>query len=156
MTSDAPATIRSLQATDQAAWHTLWLGYQGFYAVDIPEETTSFTLRRLLDPAEPMHGAVAIDAAGVAVGLVHLVRHRSTWTAADYCYLQDLYVAAEARGAGIGSALLEHSYLWAEAHGCARVHWLTHESNAAAQSLYLRSAERSGFIQFRKLLPPRS
>jgi len=30
------------------------------------------------------------------------------------------------------------------------VHWLTHETNATAISLYQQVAERPGFIQFRK------
>jgi GNAT superfamily N-acetyltransferase len=154
--TSAAAAIRPVEAGDHAAWHALWHGYQTFYAVQIPEATTAVTWRRLLDPAEPMFGAVAFDLAGVPVGLAHLVLHRSTWTVADYCYLQDLYVSQGARGAGIGSALLDYCYDWADANGCARVHWLTHESNGTAQSLYLQSAERSGFVQFRKLLPPRA
>jgi ribosomal protein S18 acetylase RimI-like enzyme len=35
--------------------------------------------------------------------------------------------------------------------GASRVYWLTHESNAAARALYDKLAERSGFIQYRKL-----
>jgi hypothetical protein len=36
--------------------------------------------------------------------------------------------------------------------GCARVHWLTHESNTDAMLLYDRIAERSGFIQYRRVI----
>ena len=36
--------------------------------------------------------------------------------------------------------------------GCSRVWWLTHESNTDAMLLYDRIAERSGFLQYRKLL----
>jgi hypothetical protein len=32
------------------------------------------------------------------------------------------------------------------------VWWLTHETNAQAMALYDRVAERSGFVQYRKLL----
>jgi hypothetical protein len=32
-----------------------------------------------------------------------------------------------------------------------RWHWLTHETNATAISLYEQVAERPGFIQFRRL-----
>ncbi|HEY9359996.1 MAG TPA: GNAT family N-acetyltransferase, partial [Xanthobacteraceae bacterium] len=32
-----------------------------------------------------------------------------------------------------------------------RVYWLTQESNAVARALYDKLAERSGFIQYRKL-----
>jgi len=35
--------------------------------------------------------------------------------------------------------------------GASRVYWLTQEDNAAAPSLYDRLADRSGFIQYRKI-----
>ena len=37
--------------------------------------------------------------------------------------------------------------------GCAKVHWLTHETNAQAMLLYDKLAERPGFVQYRKNLP---
>lgn len=86
-----------------------------------------------------------------AVGLVHFIYHRSCWTEGDYCYLQDLFVGAGLRGAGIGRQLIEHVYQAAQTAGAARVHWLTHESNSDAMQLYQRIAERSGFIQYRQL-----
>jgi hypothetical protein len=39
----------------------------------------------------------------------------------------------------------------ARARGASRVYWLTQESNATARALYDQMAERSGFIQYRKL-----
>jgi GNAT superfamily N-acetyltransferase len=84
------------------------------------------------------------------VGLVHHIRHRSCWTAGDYCYLQDLFVAPAARHAGVGRKLIEHVYALAAREGCARVYWLTHETNSVAMLLYDRIAKRTGFIQYRK------
>ncbi|MNJ72762.1 Acetyltransferase (GNAT) family protein [compost metagenome] len=56
------------------------------------------------------------------------------------------------RGKGIGRALIEQVYAQAAAAGAARVHWLTQETNYPGRMLYDRIAERSGFIQYRKLL----
>jgi len=67
--------------------------------------------------------------------------------------LQDLFVAPEARGGGVGRRLIEHVYDAARTAGCARVYWLTHETNHEAMTLYDKVAERSGFVQYRKLLP---
>ena len=89
---------------------------------------------------------------GQAIGLVHGVIHRSTWTTGDYCYLQDLFVAKGQRSGGVGRQLIQHVYEQARAAGCSRVHWLTHESNSQAKLLYERIGERSGFVQYRKLL----
>ena len=143
--------IRIFAAEDFDAWLPLWRGYQRFYQVDIPGEVSRITWQRLLDPAEPMHGAFAL-AADRIVGFVHYIEHRSCWTVGDYCYLQDLFVSPDARGGGHGRALIEHVYAEALSRGCARVHWLTQESNANARRLYDRIADRSGFIQYRKSL----
>jgi ribosomal protein S18 acetylase RimI-like enzyme len=48
--------------------------------------------------------------------------------------------------------LIEHVYAEARKAGCSRVYWLTHETNATAMALYDRIAERSGFVQYRKIL----
>ncbi|MDP4026779.1 GNAT family N-acetyltransferase [Methylobacterium sp. NEAU 140] len=142
--------IRTIGAGDRAAWLPLWQGYQAFYRVDLPEAATACTWERLLDPGEPVDGALAWRGTE-AVGLVHHIRHRSCWTVGDYCYLQDLFVAGTARGAGVGRALIDHVYAAARAAGCSRVHWLTHETNTDAMVLYDRVAEKSGFVQYRKI-----
>jgi GNAT superfamily N-acetyltransferase len=153
LTADPEIHIHPLRPDDRAAWLPLWRGYQSFYEVDIPHEVSTVTWKRLLDPTEPMAGALAWSGSE-AVGLVHHIRHRSCWTVGDYCYLQDLFVVPADRGAGIGRKLIEHVYAVAERDGCARVYWLTHETNATAMLLYDRIAQRSGFVQYRKFLSP--
>ncbi len=145
------AGVRGFAEGDFDAWYPLWRGYQAFYEVDIPRAASETAWRRLLDPAEPMHGAFAIDD-GRPVGIVHYLEHRSFWTTGDYCYLQDLFVDPQLRGRGAGRRLIEHVYAHARGLGCSRVWWLTHESNAGAMLLYDRIAERSGFVQYRKVL----
>jgi GNAT superfamily N-acetyltransferase len=82
---------------------------------------------------------------------VHYIFHRSTWTVGNYCYLQDLFTAPEARGKGAGRALIEAVYERAKAAGASRVYWLTQEDNASARSLYDQVADYPGFVQYRKL-----
>ncbi|WP_352467454.1 MULTISPECIES: GNAT family N-acetyltransferase [unclassified Mesorhizobium] len=81
-----------------------------------------------------------------------MVYHRSTWTTDDYCYLQDLFVADDARGSGLGRALIEHVTADAMRQGASQVYWSSHESNQNAIYLHDRVAERSRFVQYRKLL----
>ncbi|WP_082900367.1 GNAT family N-acetyltransferase [Pseudomonas oryzihabitans] len=147
-------TIRPLTETDHAVWHDLWQAYLAFYETKLPETTYARTWQRLLDPAQPLHGALAWDGER-PLGLVHFIFHPSCWTEGDYCYLQDLYVAEGHRGGGLGRALIEHVYARARADGCDRVHWLTQETNQAGRQLYDRIATRSGFIQYRHLLGDR-
>lgn len=146
-----PVEIRAVTADDHAAWLPLWQGYQRFYMTEIAAEVSTTTWQRFLDPAEPMFAALAWRD-GVAIGLIHWVYHRSCWTTGDYCYLQDLFIAKDVRGGGVGRQLIEHVYAQARENGCSRVHWLTHESNAKAKLLYERIGERAGFEQYRKLL----
>lgn len=144
--------IRAVDGSDFDRWLPLWSGYQWFYTVDIPRAVTVVTWNRFLDPVEPVHAAIAmLD--GRPVGLVHWIYHRSTWATEDYCYLQDLFVLDDVRGSGLGRSLIEHVAADAKSRGARRVYWSTHETNQSAMLLYDRIAERSGFVQYRKLLP---
>ncbi len=143
--------LRPPGAADRAAWDRLWQGYQRFYKVDIAAPVSDLTWARLRDAGEPMAAILAWQGAR-AVGMVHWVLHRSTWTEGHYCYLQDLYVEDDVRGSGVGRALIAHVRAEAEAAGCARLYWLTHESNTDAMALYDKVADRSGFVQYRVVL----
>ncbi|WP_095108639.1 GNAT family N-acetyltransferase [Pseudomonas sp. Irchel 3E20] len=146
-----PIEIRPVTAADHAAWLPLWQAYLQFYNTELEEAVMHSTWQRMLDPAEPTHAALAWRD-GQALALVHFIYHRSNWSIGNSCYLQDLFVSAAARGTGVGRQMIEHVYATAAAAGCAKVHWLTHESNATAIALYERMAERPGFIQFRHAL----
>lgn len=144
-------SLRNLTPEDYAEWLPLWRGYQEFYKADIPDETTRATWARILDPREPVFGAVAV-AGGRAIGIVHWLYHRSGWTIGNNCYLEDLFVAPEHRGSGIGRKLIEHVFTAARIAGCAKVYWLTHGTNATAMLLYNRIAECTGFVHYEKVL----
>jgi GNAT superfamily N-acetyltransferase len=88
---------------------------------------------------------------GKLAGFVHYLFHRSTWAPNAYCYLEDLFVSEDARGLGIGRALIEAVYDKARQAGASRVHWLTNTTNAQARILYDQVAENLGFIQYRKV-----
>jgi len=148
--AESNVMIRPLRPDERADWEPLWKGYQTFYKTVIPDETTTVTWARLHDPAEPMYVLGAfVD--GKLCGIVHYLFHRSCWTVGNYCYLQDLFVAASTRGHGLGRALIEAVEERARATGASRVYWLTHETNTTARALYDQLADRPGFIQYRKL-----
>ena len=143
--------IRPLRPNERQSWEPLWQGYLAFYKSAVSRDVTDTTWSRLHDPAEPMHVLGAfLD--GTLVGIVHYLFHRSTWTTGDYCYLQDLFTAPEARGQGAGRALIEAVYDHAKVAGASRVYWLTQDTNATARALYDSLADRPGFIQYRHVL----
>jgi len=148
---DPNLVIRPARDTDFDAWLPLWRGYQVFYQTNIADTVTTKTWERFLDPTELMHCALA-ELNGKVVGIVHYIVHRSCWTTGDYVYLQDLFVDSSVRGHGIGKALIEYVYSKARELNASRVWWLTHQSNTDAMALYDQIADKSGFIQYRKIL----
>src|ERR1700742_3295116 len=146
-------SIRTVTQEDYDQWLPLWDGYNAFYgrsgATALADEVTRTTWARFLAADEPVHALVAARD-GELVGLVHYLFHRSTTAIELTCYLQDLFTSAEARGGGVGKALIEAVYARAAADGSHRVYWLTHETNATARRLYDQVADNSGFIVYRK------
>jgi GNAT superfamily N-acetyltransferase len=146
-------TVRPARPEDFDAWLALWEGYNAFYErtgpTAVPMEVTRTTWARFFDHYEPVHCLVA-ERGGRLLGIVHYIFHRNTTMLGPTCYLQDLFTAEEARGQGVGRALIEAVYERAKAAGSPRVYWQTHETNQVAQRLYAAVAVRSGFIVYRK------
>ncbi|MFI4975504.1 MAG: GNAT family N-acetyltransferase [Caulobacterales bacterium] len=147
--------VRPVVRADFDAWLPLWDGYNTFYGrsgpTALPEHVTLLTWERFFDGYEPM-GALVAERDGRLVGLVHYLFHRSTTMAGPICYLQDLFTAQDARGGGVGRALIEAVYKIARASGSTRVYWQTHETNEVAMRLYDQVADKSGFLVYRREL----
>jgi len=144
--------VRHVAPGDYGAWRQLWDGYNAFYGRSgdkaLPEAVTHTLWRRLNDSSEPLHALVA-ERDGRLCGLAHVVFHRSTSATSDVCYMQDLFVASDARRGGAGRDLVLAVAALAEAHGCGRVYWHTQSINRIARRLYDRVARRTGFIVYR-------
>ena len=139
--------IEPLRDDDRAEWDALWSAYLVFYESALAPEVTADVFRRLV-AEDGLHGALARDDDGRAVGLVHWLHHPSTWSTGTYCYLEDLFVAPDVRGGGVGRALIAHVRERAAAAGAEKVYWLTQERNATARALYDRVASSTGFVHY--------
>jgi GNAT superfamily N-acetyltransferase len=151
----AELVIRHVAGKDFDQWLKLWNGYNAFYGrvgkAELRSDVTEATWSRLLDPAEPMHGLVALSDRRI-IGLAHYLFHRSTISIAPTCYLPDLFTLPAFRGRGVASALIRRVFEEARNGGSERLYWQTHESNTPARHLYDRFAEQSGFIVYRVFL----
>ena len=147
MTDDL--TIRPVRPEDRAGWEPLWQGYLSFYRADLPADVTEHTWAALCDPASTVHGLVAVIGDRV-IGLAHVVLHATTWATRVTCYLEDLFVDRGVRGAGVGRALIEAVFAFADGHEASGVYWLTQEYNAPARSLYDTLARRSSFVVYQR------
>lgn len=87
-----------------------------------------------------------IDGASVAFAL--FFQNFSTWTGRPGIYLEDLYVTPDARGAGVGTALLRHIAGIALDRGCGRFEWSVLDWNEPAIRFY-RSMGAVGMDEWR-------
>src|SRR3954447_19064324 len=70
------------------------------------------------------------------VGVCQLRYRLSGWTGAEDCWLEDLFVAADARGHGYGRDLVEAAVTSAAPRGCRRVELDVNEQNKVALRVY--------------------
>lgn len=140
--------IRDTTPDDHAAWLALWQGFLTFYETDLDPAITDYTWTRLIDPANPMKMRLA-EADARLVGFAIHQHHPSTWVLGDDCYLEDLYVAPDQRGKGIGRALMEDLQQMAKSNGWNRLYWHTNHDNTAARRLYDSFTPADGFIRYR-------
>jgi GNAT superfamily N-acetyltransferase len=142
--------VRRLQPRDRSAWEALFRAYIAFYRAAVPGDVIDTTWARIVASPPEIEGLIAVDGSGAPLGIALVVLHRSTWSATWYCYLEDLYVVPEARGRGVGRALIEAVYRLADARGATRTYWVTEADNANARALYDKVATRAPFVQYRR------
>lgn len=138
-------SIGKLDRADRAQWEVLFRGYNDFYHDALPPEMYDRAWTAFQEDTRMHARGAKLD--GRLVGITHFLVHAST-TAADVCYLEDLFTAPEARGKGVARALIAEVTEWARARNCSRVYWSTQESNATARRLYDQVAVNRGFIQY--------
>lgn len=103
-------------------------------------------VERLSEDPQTEYLLAAADDDSPPAGVIQLRYRLSVWTAAPDCWLEDLFVSADARRGGCGEALVRLALERAAARGCRRIELDTTEDNAAALALY----KRLGFSEFSK------
>ena len=89
----------------------------------------------LFGAAHAAEAAIA-EREGEPVGFALFFHNFSTWTGRKGLYLEDLYVTPDARGAGIGTALLRHLAGLALDRGCGRFEWSVLDWNEPSINFY--------------------
>ena len=149
-------SVRRVRAGDLDRWRELWSGYLAFYRAQVPDHVTALTFERLCEAEKGMIGLVAVDAEDRPIGFAHLVFHPATWSALDYCYLEDLYVDRSHRGGPVARAMFDAVYAEARRRGVPRVYWHTQQFNAPARSLYDTVGRLTSFVLYERLLDERA
>lgn len=100
------------------------------------------TLARHLFDERPMAEVVIGEVDGAAQGFALFFHNFSTFEGKPGIYLEDLFVRPEARGAGLGKALLVHLARLAVERGCARLEWWVLDWNEPAIGFYRKLGAR--------------
>jgi GNAT superfamily N-acetyltransferase len=99
-------------------------------------KATEADLHDALFGERPLAEAVLAEVDGTPVGVALFFTNFSTWAGKGGLYLEDLFVVPEARGLGLGKALLVHLAGIAVARGYARFEWSVLDWNEPAIGFY--------------------
>ena len=92
--------------------------------------------------ARPMAEVIIGEVGGKAQGFALFFHNFSTFEGKPGIYLEDLFVRPDARGQGLGKALLAHLAGLAITRGCARLEWWVLDWNAPAIGFYRKLGAR--------------
>lgn len=99
-------------------------------------EATEPMLEEALFGDRPAAEALIAEVDGTPAGFALFFHNFSTWTGKRGLYLEDLYVTPDARGTGVGTALLRHLAGIALDRGCGRFEWAVLDWNEPAIKFY--------------------
>ncbi|HSI20093.1 MAG TPA: GNAT family N-acetyltransferase [Sphingomonas sp.] len=97
---------------------------------------TETLLHEAMFGERPVAEAVIAERDDTPLGMALFFHNFSTWTGWKGLYLEDLYVTPEARGSGVGAALLRHLAGIALDRGCTRFEWSVLDWNERAIEFY--------------------
>lgn len=99
-------------------------------------KATEADLQRVLFGDPRYAEAIIAEDSGAPLGFALFFHNFSTWEGKPGIYLEDLYVTPEARGRGVGRALLARLAALAVERDCARLEWSVLDWNAPAIAFY--------------------
>jgi GNAT superfamily N-acetyltransferase len=107
--------------------------------LDPPDAAARARLRADAFAARPrFEAALALDAAGQAIGYAIWFETYSSLLARPTMYLEDLFVLEAARRSGAGSLLFDHVRALGAERGCGRMEWQVLAWNTLARDYYHR------------------
>jgi GNAT superfamily N-acetyltransferase len=138
--------IRPAEATDRERWGELFRAYGVFYESDFSDAVLDGVWAWLMDTEHVLNALVA-EHDGTVVGIAHYRPVPDTFSAGTEWYLDDLFVAPQARGSGAATALIERlKEIAATTNGTLR--WITAADNATAQRVYDKVATKATWVTY--------
>ena len=133
------SVITTVTEADLPELLLLMRAYCDFYEVDPSDERLLAMSRTLIaDPELEGLQLIARDDGGRAVGFATVFWTWSTLSASRLGVMNDLFVAADARGGGHAEALITECAERCRARGATELAWQTAHTNLRAQAVYDR------------------
>ena len=139
--------VRRVEPGDRAGWDRLYAGYAAFYEVEQTDAMRDRVWGWLHDPDHEVTGFVAEEGEAL-VGLAHVRPYARPLAAGVGGFLDDLFVAPEARGRGAAEALIRAAAEHGRGLGWSRLRWITAQDNARARKLYDRLAVATPWVTY--------
>ncbi|MBQ0958962.1 GNAT family N-acetyltransferase [Ideonella sp. 4Y11] len=133
---DKPFQLRAAAPADVPAIVGLIRELAEFEQLSHLVETTPERLHPHLFGERPVAECLVAEVDGAVVGFALFFTNFSTFRCRPGLYLEDLYVQADHRRAGIGRALLRAVGRLAAGRGCGRFEWSVLDWNANAIAMY--------------------
>ena len=131
-----PVRIERADVIDLPVLMPMMRAYCDFYEVGPRDDRLIALSRALIDDPSQGEQAIARDESGKPVGFSTVFWTWQTLDAARIGVLNDLFVVPDARGLGVGRALIEHCRGLCRKRGAAKLVWETAPDNVTAQRLY--------------------
>ena len=140
-------TVRALRVTDRDRWRELYAGYCDFYSKPLSDERAEIVFGWLLDGDHELECIVA-ELDGRVVGLAHFREFARPIAGGRAMFLDDLFIAPEARGTGAATTLIEALREIGKKRGLVMIRWLTADDNVAAQRVYDKLARKTNMLTY--------
>ncbi|HSI45922.1 MAG TPA: GNAT family N-acetyltransferase [Methylophilus sp.] len=143
MTNNIPFTIRTVDASDYAAWCKCYAAYAEFYAVEQTQEMRDQVWQWIYQSTPLICALVAVDAEGHLLGFLHYRTFVRPLAASMGGYVDDIFVVPEVRGQGIAQQLIKAVVAIGETNQWTVVRWMTAKDNQYARACYDKIAEHT-------------
>jgi GNAT superfamily N-acetyltransferase len=137
--------VRDIAPEDRDVWRSLFHAYGVFYETDLADDVLDHVWSAIRGDA--IRAYVAEQEAKV-IGFAHARTHTATFSIGEDWYLEDLFVDPSSRGGGVGTAIIEHIVAIARREGGGTLRWVTADTNAVAQRVYDKVAQRTTWVTY--------
>jgi ribosomal protein S18 acetylase RimI-like enzyme len=133
---------------ERGQWQQLYRGYADFYQVPMDDHILDTVWSWIHDETREFFALVARDGSGKLRGLMHYRAMPSPLRGRTVGFLDDLFVAPEARGKGVVQALFRELEASARTRDWPLIRWITAEDNARARAVYDQLSEQTHWVTY--------